>query len=122
MHNPVPSPFVSLLGSVEKISVRAVTTGFNVTVEDWADLVVLEGSGTLATGTVVMPAAPRNGHVVTVLTNQIITALTVSPNTGQSIQNTPTSMNLGRTVPTRVSGFSFSYIYVQVTVTWYRLN
>ena len=122
MHNPVPSPFVSLLGAVDKISVRTVSTGFSVLVEDWADLVVLHGAATLATGTVTMPVAPRNGHVVTVITNQIITALTVSPSAGQTVYNAPSCLNLGRTVPTRVSGFGFSYIYVQASAAWYRLN
>lgn len=150
MHNPVPSPFVSLLGSVEKISVHTVTTGFSVTVEEWADVLILDGTATLATGTIVLPVAPRNGHVVTVITNQIIQALTVSLATGSGVYsvrlteggafralesgslrllydgarvgNAPTCLNLGRTVPTRVSGFSFSYIYAQASAAWYRLN
>lgn len=122
MHNPVPSSLASLLGRVERISEHSVASGFSVTVEDWADLVVLTGSGTLATGTVTMPPAPRNGQVVTVITNQVITALTVSPNAGQGIYNAPTTLQLSRTTPSRVSGFGFSYVFVQAVAYWYRLN
>lgn len=122
MHNPVPLALGGLVGTTARISFHAVLTGFNVTVEDWADIVVLSGSTKLAVGTVIMPVAPRNGKIVTVVSNQVIAALTVSPNAGQGIYNAPSCLNLNINTPGGISGFGFSYIFVQAVAYWYRLN
>jgi len=86
-------------------------TGFSITLG--AKLTTLTPAGTLATGTVKMPASPIDGQPVQVSTTQTITALTVVPNTGQTIKNAPTTL---------AAGTSFLYYYNAAETTWYRLS
>ena len=59
------------------------TTGFSLTVPNDANSIALTPAGTLATGTITMPAAPIHGQIVSIASTQIVTALTHSANTGQ---------------------------------------
>jgi hypothetical protein len=89
------------------------TTGFSLTLTDKKTITILDPAGTLATGTVTMPAKPNNGQLIRVASSQTITSLTVSPNTSQSIKNAPTTL---------AAGTEFAYIYRQANTTWYRLQ
>lgn len=89
------------------------TTGFTQTISSTVQTVVFNPAGTLATGSITMPASPANGQIVQVGTTQVITALTVSPNSGQTITGAPTTIT-----PTA----GFRYIYVAGISTWVRLN
>lgn len=89
------------------------TTGFTQTLSSTVQTVVLNPAGTLATGTITMPASPANGQIVQVGTTQIITALTVSPNSGQTLTGAPTTLT---------PSAGFRYIYVTGISTWVRLN
>lgn len=84
-------------------------TGFSIT--PVASKTLLNPAGTLATGTITMPASPDDGTVVGVSTTQTVTSLTVSANTGQSINNAVTTLTAGSTV---------SYIYRATDKTWYK--
>ncbi len=75
---------------------------------------ILEPAGTLATLTIKLPASPVNGQVAWFSTTQAITALTVSPNSGQVIRG-------GTTPGSLVSGGSFAMVYNTNTV-WYPLT
>lgn len=86
------------------------TTGFTYTVPDGTGKVILDPAGTLATGTITMPAKPNNGQIVRVSTSQTITGLTVSANSGQSIKNAPTTL---------AAGGNFRYIFRTTNTTWY---
>lgn len=86
-------------------------TGFSITVPNNTSHLVLHPAGTLATGTVVLPSAPINGQALEVLTDQTITALTVSPNAGQTLVNAPTTL---------VAGTAFSYFFCTADAEWYR--
>jgi hypothetical protein len=96
-------------------------TGFSYTIPAGVTHSVLNPSGTLASGTITMPASPTDGQINTVSTTQVITALTVNPNTGQSITNAPTTLQLNANTPGNISGFGFQYIYRAANTTWYRL-
>lgn len=93
-------------------SIQSPTTGFAITIANNTWTLILTPAGTLATGTITMPAAPANKMVVRFSTSQAITALTVSPNSGQSISNAPTAA---------VPGQGFSFLYNTPTTTWLRV-
>lgn len=83
-------------------------TGFSIT--PIAGKTILNPAGTLATGTITMPATPFDGMMVRVSTTQTITSLTVSANTGQSISNAVTTL---------AAGGRLGYIYRAANATWY---
>jgi hypothetical protein len=87
-------------------------TGFSIVLTGSQQMVTLTPAGTLAAGTIKMAAQPIDGQVVQVSTTHTITALTVSANAGQTIQNAPTTL---------VAGTSFMYYYNAVETTWFRL-
>jgi hypothetical protein len=97
-------------------SYQTPVTGFSITVGDAVYTLLLEPAGVLATGTIVMPANPTDGQVVRFSTTQNITALTVSPNAGQTVKNAPTSMLVNLT-----GSQGYEYIYRLANTTWYRL-
>ena len=87
------------------------TTGFTQTIANNCTTLLLTPSGMLASGTIVMPAAPVDGQIARVLSSQTITSLSVSPSSGQSIVDAP---------PTIGSSAPFSMIYDLASTTWYR--
>lgn len=89
------------------------TTGFTNTIADTTSYYVIEPAGTLATGTLTMPASPINEQVVTIASTQTITALTHSPNTGQTLKGALTTI--------AVDG-NASWIYRTANTTWYRVS
>jgi hypothetical protein len=94
-------------------SLLAPLTGFTAVVPDATDWLVLAPAGTLATGTVTMPADPYDGQSVGLVTTQTITALTVSPNAGQTLLNAPTTL---------AAGAGVRWQYVLSLTTWIRLQ
>jgi len=94
-------------------SQQVSATGFSITVANNVSYLILDSAGTLATGTVTTPAAPVDGQKLYVASSQIVTALTVSANTGQSIKNTPTTI---------AAGGAFGYMYNLANTTWYRIQ
>lgn len=76
------------------------------------DTVILTPAGVLATGTVNMPAAPIDGEVVTVMTTQQITLLTVLPGAGQTL--------LGGAAALLAQNGKVSWLYDMTTNTWYK--
>ena len=98
-------------GILRNTDYQTPTTGFSYTVGSGIQVVLFKPSGTLATGTVTMPLSPSDGMTVTISTTQTITALTLSPNTGQSINNAVTTL----------SG-AVSYLYRAADTSWYRVG
>lgn len=99
-------PVTSLIA--RPLSVQVPTTGFSITVA--AGNTVLNPAGTLATGTITMPAAPVANQEVKVSSTKAITALSVLANAGQSIVSPPTFMP---------AGWSFTMVYNSGDTTWY---
>lgn len=86
------------------------TTGFTITMANGNYHLILDPAGTLASGTITMCAAPVDGQCVDIKISQIITALTVAGNSGQSVKGNPTSAAVGS---------SFTGIYRATNTTWY---
>ncbi len=86
------------------------STGFSITLSEGVWHTIINPAGTLLAGTVTMPAAPVDGQIVNVRSSQIITGLTVSPNSGQSILGAPTTLALGGI---------FECIYKSSNTTWF---
>ena len=99
------------VGASRVVAYAAPTTGFTITIPNAAAVEILDPAGTLAAGTLTMPAAPVNAQETCVSSSQTITSLTVQANAGQSIVAAPTSMAAG----------GFCYIYNAATTTWFRL-
>jgi hypothetical protein len=66
-------------------------TGFTITLANRDTFLVMNPAGTLASGTINMPASPLNGQIIHVATTQTVTALTVSGN-GNLISGQPTTI------------------------------
>lgn len=95
-------------GLLQNYTTNTPTTGFSYTVT--TPVTLFTPAGTLATGTVTMPASPNDGMTVTLMTTQTITALTVSANSGQSIAGAATTL---------LANASVTYVYRSSNTTWY---
>jgi len=85
-------------GLLQSYDYQVLTTGFSYTFAPGTQVLVIDPAGTLATGTITMPAAPADGMTITVESTQQVTALTMSGNGGtvvgpavQLIPNQPLS-------------------------------
>ena len=97
-------------GLLQQYDYQVSTTGFSYTFAAGTTNLVMNPAGTLATGTITMPAAPADGMTITFSSTQAITALTVAGNTGQSIVGNPTSMS---------AGGATTLVYRLSNTTWY---
>lgn len=97
----------------ENIDYQVPVTGFSITASASDNVILLEPAGTLASGTVIMPASPKDKQVVRIATTATITALTVSANTGQTLKGAVTTL--------AANGFA-SWIYRSTNTTWYRIG
>jgi hypothetical protein len=95
----------------QSLSLQVPTTGFAITIAKACGLLILDPAGTLASGTITLPAAPMNGQICKISSSKAITALTLSPSAGQTLNGALT------TLP--ANGFA-EYTYVTSTTTWYR--
>lgn len=83
---------------------QTITTGGSYTVPVTDNVVNLHAAGTIAVFTVVLPGAPADGQVIVIVTDQIITALTISPNSGQTIRGAVTTLPLAGRASYRYHG------------------
>jgi hypothetical protein len=98
-------------GLLQSYDYQTPTTGFSYTFAAGTQVLIMNPAVTLATGTITMPASPSDGMTICFSSSQIITALTVNANTGQSIVSPVTSLILGG---------GAVYIYRLANTTWYR--
>jgi len=96
-------------GLIQAYDYQVLTTAFSYTFAAGTQVLVINPAGTLATGTITMPAAPSDGMTITVESTQQVTALTMSGNGGtivgaavQLIPNQP-----------------LSWVYRSTGTTWY---
>jgi hypothetical protein len=99
-------------GVLQSYDYQVLTTGFSYTFASGITTLLIEPAGTLATGTITMPALPADGMVVTFSSTQQITALTVAANTGQSIKG-----NSVQAIPNQ----PLSWVYRLTNTTWYAM-
>jgi hypothetical protein len=92
-------------------SYQVPVTGFSIALGSAVGRLILEPAGTLGSGTITMPAAPKDGQTLRFSTTQTITALTLAPNTGQAIVAALGSL--------AANGFA-EYTYRSANTTWYR--
>ena len=97
-------------GLLQSYDYQVLTTGFGYTFAAGVQVLVIQPAGTLATGTVTMPASPADGMTIAVVSTQQVTAITVSANTGQSIVGAPSQL-----IPNQ----PLSWIYRLANTTWY---
>ena len=88
-------------------------TGFSNTIANTTINYIIEPAGSLASGTLIMPASPVNEQVVTVASTQTITTLTHNPNTGQTLKGALTTI---------AANGNASWIYRSTNSTWYRVS
>lgn len=93
--------------------IQPVLEGFAVEVDPNRRTLILEPSGALNAGTVVLPETAIDRDLIRIATTQTITALTVMPGTGQTLLNAPTSLS---------AGASIAFVYSASNLTWYRLH
>ena len=87
----------------QSYSRQVPTTGFSITIGAGVKTLVIVPGSQLATGTIIMPAAPIDGQIIIVAAEAAgVTALTVTPNAGQTIGNAPTTISAG-------GGFCYQY-------------
>lgn len=93
-------------------------TGFSLTVGNFQADLALRPAATLATGTVILPSAPVDGHRFCISSTQTVTALTLTPGAGQTIQETITGITVaGPPAPTRIC-----FLYSLANLTWNRIQ
>lgn len=97
-------------GVLQAYDAQVLTTGFTYTFAAGTQTLIAVPAGTLATGTVTMPASPADGMVINIESTQQITALTVAANTGQTL--------VGGVVTLRQNQ-PLSYMYRLSNTTWY---
>jgi hypothetical protein len=98
-------------GVLQSYDYQVLTTGFTYTFATGITTLLAQPAGTLATGTITMPGSPADGMVITFMSTQEVTALTIAGNSGQSIGGTQVSQ-----LP---ANSAMSFVYRQSNTTWY---
>ena len=96
-------------GLLQSYDYQTPTTGFSYTFAAGTQMLVMNPAGTLATGTITMPASPADGMTITFSSSQQITALTMSGN-GASLVGAVTFL------PAKTG---VTYVYRATGTTWY---
>jgi hypothetical protein len=96
-------------------STQSPVAGFAITIGVGVRTLLLTPAGVLATGTITLPAGAVDCQEVTITSSAEITALTVSPNAGQSVNAPPTTL-----VPRTTGPYGYSFIYDLAATTWFR--
>lgn len=76
------------VGAMDNYVVAVPLTAFTITPANTTTWEILNPAGTLATGTLTMPAQPSDGGRFCISSTQTQTALTVTANTGQTLKGT----------------------------------
>jgi len=100
-------------GVLEAYDYQVLTTGFSYTFALGTQTLIANPAGTLATGTITMPASPVDGMVITFSSTKEISTLTVSGNTGQSITGA------SGVLPANTA---MSFVYRSANTTWYPMT
>lgn len=88
-------------------------TGFSITITNGTEYLILDPAGNLASGTIVLPAAPLDGQSLTIACSKNVSGLTLTPNTGQTVATPATSLS---------AGVGVSFLYRSANATWYRTS
>ena len=94
-------------------SYQTPATGFSIQIPSGASSLILNPSGALASGTIIMPATPIDGQTISIASTQVITALTLSAPAGQTIYGAITTL---------AANGRASYQYVLSVASWFRID
>lgn len=97
-------------GLIQQYDYQAPTTGFSYTFAAGTTVLVMNPAGTLATGTITMPASPADGMTITFSSTKQITALTLNGNTGQTVVSGAIKLFANQAV---------TYVYRLSSTSWY---
>lgn len=97
-------------GTVEILS---AIDGQSLTISNETNLCIIKSVVPLATLNISMPPNPMADQIIRIVTDQIISALTINANLNQTILNSPTSLAIGD-----FCGF----IYIAEDKKWYRIS
>ena len=113
-HAEVDANFNNLGKAVPDAYIQTATpaTGDSITITNTTSVLILKHTATIATLTIVLPAAPSNGQIVHVCTRSTVTTLTLSANTGQTRYGAPNGIT---------SSSQTAFIYEAATLSWYRI-
>lgn len=103
-----PAQLTSQYGYVKNVPL----TGFSLIFGNAQSYLGLNPGGTLAAGTVTLAPAPSDGARECIFSTQTITSLTVSANSGQSINNAVTTLS---------ANTGACYLYSASNLTWDRV-
>jgi len=100
-------------GILQQYDYQVSTTGFSYTFAAGTTVLVMNPAGTLATGTITMPASPVDGMTITFSSTQTISALTLNGNTGQTVVSKVTVLSANQAT---------TYVYRLSNTTWYPMS
>lgn len=103
------------VAGVEQYSYQVPLTGFAITPPNLTALLYLNPAGTLATGTLTMPAVASDGQRLCVEDSQTQTAITIAANTGQTLA----SFGLGA-VTALTANTKYCWLYQGSAASWIR--
>jgi len=85
-------------------TVYQAISGTTIPLASGVTRVYLTPAGTLATLTIKLPPGPRPGQDVSILSTQVVTALTVQNSAGVAVAGAPTSLAINTEVLMRYTG------------------
>lgn len=104
---------------IEQYSYQIPLTGFTITPANYIAYLYLNPAGTLATGTLTMPATPGDGQRFCLQDTQTQTAITIQANTGQTLA----AGTFGLATPTAlVANTKYCWLYIRSLATWTRTS
>lgn len=105
------------IAGVDLYSYQIPLTAFAITPANGVSYLLLNPAGTLATGTLTMEAQPSDGQRFSVFTSQTQTAITISANTGQTMD----AGVIGLAQPTALTAkTTYTWRYIGPLATWVR--
>jgi len=110
-------PLASLaqVTSMNGYAYQVPTTGFSITVPTSVGYLILNPAGTLATGTITLPANPTDGQFFCWVSTQTQTAVTITAGAGQTLAGVATET-------AGVANTQYCRRFVASTNTWYHLS
>lgn len=105
------------ISSTAGYTYAVVVTAFALTPFDTTMFVYINPAGTLATGTLTLPAHPGDGQRFSFESTQTQTAITVAANTGQTIASYG-----GAALTAGVANTIYTWMYIANQATWVRLQ
>jgi hypothetical protein len=94
------------ISGVQTTASATVTSGQSIVVPNGCNVFILNGTGTLASLTVTMPASPQAKQTLEIISNISIVLFTLLPNAGQTISSAPANVPvaIGGAISYQLSG------------------